>query len=52
MPKNLDAGMDGANDDMDIEVCYDQTTQNNFWRSEYKMGCEYIHEKYIVASYA
>ena len=52
MPNNLVAGMDGASDDMDIEIFYDKLGQNNVWRSEYKLGCEYIHEKYIVASYA
>ncbi len=51
-PMNLVAGMDGASDDLDAELFYDQTTQNNVFRVEYKMGTQYLHEPYICAAYA
>lgn len=52
IPKNFIIGMDGASDDTNIEMFYDQTTQNNVFRAEWKMGVEYLHEDYIVVSYA
>lgn len=52
IPANLVVGHDGRMDDGDVEMFYDQTTQNNFFRVEYKVGTQYIHPDYIVASYA
>ena len=52
IPANFIVGMDGASDDTDLELFYDQTTQNNVFRAEWKMGVEYLHEDYIVAAYA
>jgi len=51
IPKNLVVGHDGSSDDGDIELFYDQTTQNNFFRCEYKIGTQYIHPDYICAAY-
>lgn len=52
IPKNLMVGVDGEADDMDIESWYDQGEQLRYWRTEYKMGVEYIHPDYIVVAYA
>ena len=52
IPANFIVGLDGASDDTDLELFYDQTTQNNVFRAEWKMGVEYLHEDYIVVAYA
>lgn len=51
IPKNLVFGTDGSADDMTAEMFYDQVSQNNFFRVEYKAGTQYIHSNYIVAAY-
>ena len=51
IPKNLVVGHDGSNDDTNIEFFYDQTTQNNHVRVEYKVGTQYIHPDYIVLAF-
>ena len=51
IPKNLVVGHDGMMDDGDIEAFYDQDSQNNVFRVEYKIGTQLIHPDYIVASY-
>ena len=52
IPSNLVVGHDGRMDDGDIEMFYDQTTQNNFFRVEYKVGTQYVHPEYLVLAYA
>lgn len=50
-PLNLVVGTDGSGDDMMIETWYNVDLQKNRTRVEYKVGTQYVHEKYIVAAY-
>lgn len=49
--ENLIFGTDGASDDNSVEVFYDQVSQNNIFRAEYKAGTQYIHPELIVLAY-
>lgn len=51
IPKNLVVGLDGEDDDMNMELFYDKIEQENNWRVEYKMGTQYIHPDFIVCAY-
>ena len=51
IPQNLVFGTDGDTDDMNAEIFYDQTTQENVFRVEYKAGTQFVHEDYICAAY-
>ncbi len=51
VPKNLVVGTDGSGDDMMIETWYNVDLQKNRTRVEYKVGTQYVHEKFIVAAY-
>lgn len=51
VPKNLVVGTDGSGDDMKIETWYNVDLQKNRTRVEYKVGTQYVHEKFIVAAY-
>ena len=48
---NLILGADGEGDDMMVEAFYDKTTQENFYRVEYRAGVQYAYPNYIVAAY-
>jgi len=48
---NLILGTDGEGDDMMVEAFYDKTTQENFYRVEYRAGVQYAYPDYIVAAY-
>jgi len=52
IPANMVIGTDGVSDDANIELFYDQRTQDNVFRVEYKAGTQYIHPEYIVAAHA
>ena len=49
--ENLIFGTDGASDDNSVEVFYDQVSQNNIFRAEYKAGTQYIHPELLVLAY-
>lgn len=51
VPENLVVGTDGTGDDTNIETWYNVDLQKNRTRVEYKVGTQYVHEKYIVAAY-
>ena len=51
IPENLWIGTDGSSDDTNVELFYDQVTQNNVFRVEYKAGTQFAHEKLFVAAY-
>jgi len=51
VPENLWIGTDGISDDTNVELFYDQVTQNNVFRVEYKAGTQFAHEKLIVAAF-
>lgn len=51
LPENLVVGTDAENDVINAEMWYDQNTQENKFRVEYKAGTQYIHPEYIVAAY-
>lgn len=48
---NLIVGTDAAEDAMNIELFYDPISQNNYFRVEYKLGMQYVHEAFIAAAY-
>lgn len=51
LPENLVVGTDDENDVLMAEMWYDQNTQENKFRVEYKAGTQYVHPEYIVAAY-
>lgn len=51
IPANLIIGTDAENDVLNAEMWYDQNTQENKFRVEYKAGTQFLHEKFIVAAY-
>lgn len=51
LPENLIVGTDAENDVTNAEMWYDQNTQENKFRVEYKAGTLYLHPEYIVAAY-
>lgn len=51
LPENLIAGTDADNDVTNAEMWYDQNTQENKFRVEYKAGTQYLHPEYITAAY-
>lgn len=51
LPENLVVGTDDESDVLMAEMWYDQNTQENKFRVEYKAGTQYVHPEYIVAAY-
>lgn len=51
LPENLIVGTDSENDVTNAEMWYDQNTQENKFRVEYKAGTQYLHPEYITAAY-
>lgn len=51
LPENLIAGTDAENDVTNAEMWYDQNTQENKFRVEYKAGTQYLHPEFITAAY-
>jgi len=51
VPDNLVVGTDGSGDDTKVETWYNVDLQKNRTRVEYKVGTQYVHDKFIVAAY-
>lgn len=51
LPENLIVGTDAESDVTNAEMWYDQNSQENKFRVEYKAGTLYLHPEYIVAAY-
>lgn len=51
LPENMIVGTDAESDVTNAEMWYDQNTQENKFRVEYKAGTEYLHPEYITVAY-
>lgn len=51
LPENLVVGTDATADVMNAEMWYDQNSQENKFRVEYKAGTQYVHPEYITLAY-
>jgi hypothetical protein len=51
LPENLIVGTDATSDVTNAEMWYDQNTQENKFRVEYKAGTQYLHPEYVTVAY-